>query len=60
VFIVSAYTVGVLSLRQSGTFFFNGVQVFRALREKPAHRDRQSTMLPQVKRAVVMQNDATA
>jgi len=31
------YAVGVLSLRQSGTFHFNGVRFFRAAREKTAH-----------------------
>jgi hypothetical protein len=43
------YAVGALRLQQSGTFFFNGVRVFRATRGKPAQKRSASTMLPQAK-----------
>src|SRR4029078_3793702 len=41
------YAVGALSLRQSGTFLFEGVQLFCAERGKTAHKRIESTMLPQ-------------
>src|SRR5947207_1216452 len=43
------YAVGVLNLRQSGTFLFNCVPFSRAERGKTAHRGSARTMLPQAK-----------
>jgi len=55
-----ANAVGVLRLRQSGTLFSSVCGCSARSAEQPHTQRSARTMLPQAKRGIVTQNDATA